>query len=65
MIKKIKKKYQTMCIEMIQDTKYPSIIEVYKDSKFIGLFCMSELPKILKMRKQERKKWIKQDKNEK
>ena len=51
MIKKIKKKYQTMCIEMIQDTKYPSIIEVYKDSKFIGLFCMSDLPKMLKMRK--------------
>ena len=65
MIKTIKKKYPTMCIEMEQDTKYPCIIEVYKDSKFIGLFCMSELPKILKMRKQERKKWIKQDKNEK
>jgi hypothetical protein len=55
MIKKIKKKYQTMCIEMIQDTKYPSIIEVYKDSKFIGLFCMSNLPKIMESLKEVKK----------
>ena len=66
MIKTIEKLYPSgNKFEMKQDSKYKCIIEVYKDSKFIGLFCMSELPKILKMRKQERKKWIKQDKNEK
>jgi len=49
--KLIKKVYLSGCvIEIKQDSKYKSIIEVYKDSKFIGLFCMSDLPEMLKTR---------------
>ena len=54
MIKTIEKRYP--CgnkFEMKQDSRCKCIIEVYKDSESIGIFYMSELPKMLKMREKD------------